>query len=393
MIAERAHTPYLRDAGTWLAFGLVLHFAFLQAALGAVLPYLRRELDVGYTAGSLHLTAFAVGSVFAALASQRVQAVGGRGAMVTLGVGGMAAGGLGLAVAPTLAGTLAASLLMGATGVWTIVGAHGSLADEHGQRRAVAIGEAGAAGSLGALSVPLVVAAGETTGVGWRLAPVVGIALGGLLAWRIRASGLREPTSEHGHDVRRSLPARGRLALFLVFSVVCAEWSVAFWGATFADDQVGLSAAAAVALSSAFFAAMLAGRLVVSVIARRVSAERVLAGALILALLGFPVLWSAESAVTAGAGLLLVGLGIACLFPLAAAITIAVTPGATTLATGRAFTAASAAVLSGPLVLGQLADAHGLRFAFGLVPLFLILAAAALAMLGRVPRPSVAFSQ
>ena len=219
---------------------------------------------------------------------------------------------------------------MGVTGTWTIVGAHGSLADEHGERRAVALGEAGAAGSFGALSVPLVVAAGETTGLGWRLAPAVGIALGGLLAWRIRSSGLREPLGELDRDARGSLPARGRVALFLVFAVVCAEWSVAFWGATFADDQVGLSAAAAVALSSAFFAAMLTGRLVVSVIARRVSAERVLAGALLLALLGFPVLWSAESAVTAGAGLLLVGLGIACLFPLAAAITIAGAPGRTT---------------------------------------------------------------
>ena len=355
-----------------------------------MLPYLRRELDIGYTAGSLHLTAFALGSVCAALTSRRVQGLGGRGGMVLFGVAGMATGGVGLAVAPTLAGTLAASLLMGVTGTWTIVGAHGSLADEHSERRAVALGEAGAAGSFGALSVPLVVAAGETTGLGWRLAPALGIALGGLLAWRIRSSGLHEPLSDHDRDARGSLPARGCVALFLVFAVVCAEWSVAFWGATFAHDQVGLSAATAVALSSAFFAAMLTGRLVVSVIARRVSAERVLAGALLLALLGFPVLWGAESAVTAGAGLLLVGLGIACLFPLAAAITIAGTPGRTTLATGRAFTAASAAVLSGPLILGQVADAQGLRFAFGLVPLFLVLAAAALATLTRLPRAAVA---
>ena len=202
--------PYRRDAGTWLAFGLVLHFAFLQAALGAVLPYLRRELDIGYTAGSLHLTAFALGSVFAALASRRVQAVTGRGGLVLLGVGGMAAGVLGLAIAPTLAGTLAASLLMGVSGTWTAVGAHGSLADEHGARRAIALGEAGAAGSLGALSVPLVVAAGEATGLGWRLAPAVGIALGGLLAWRIRSSGLREPMTRAGSR-RRGL-ADGPLA-------------------------------------------------------------------------------------------------------------------------------------------------------------------------------------
>lgn len=330
--------------------------------------------------------------MFAALASRRVQAITGRGGLVLLGVGGMAAGVFGLALAPALGGTLAASLLMGVTGTWTAVGAHGSLADEHGQRRAVALGEAGAAGSLGALSVPLVVAAGEASGLGWRLAPAVGIALGGLLVWRIRSSGLREPVTEQDRETRGSLPARARVALALVFSVVCAEWSVAFWGATFADDQVGLPAAVAVALSSAFFAAMLAGRLVVSAIARRLSAELLLAGALMLALVGFPVLWLAESAVTAGAGLIVVGLGIACLFPLAAAITIAVTPDRTTLATGRAFTAASAAVLSGPLALGQVADVHGLRFAFGLVPVFLVLAAAALAALVRLPRPAVALS-
>jgi Major Facilitator Superfamily len=121
------------------------------------------------------------------------------------------------------------------------------------------------------------------------------------------------------------MPTAARVALVLVFCVVCVEWSVGFWGATFADAQVGLSTDAAVTLSSAFFAAMLAGRLAGSALSRRIAADRLVAVGLSLALAGFPVLWLAEDALTAGAGLV-IGFGVAALFPLSAAITFAAAP-------------------------------------------------------------------
>lgn len=94
----------------------------------------------------------------------------------------------------------------------------------------------------------------------------------------------------------------------------------------------------------------------------------------------------AEDALTAGAGLVIIGFGVAALFPLSAAITFAAAPGLTTLASGRAVTAGSAAVLTAPLILGQLADAGGLRLAFGVVPVFLLMGAGSAC--GRDPAPA-----
>jgi fucose permease len=216
--------------------------------------------------------------------------------------------------------------------------------------------------------VPLIVAAGEATGFGWRLALGVGAVLCAFLALRARAAGVHEPEALSRVRSAGPMPTAARVALVLVFCVVCLEWSVGFWGATFADDQVGLSTDAAVTLSSVFFAAMLAGRLGGSALSRRIAADRLVAVGLSLALAGFPVLWLAEDALTAGAGLVIIGFGVAALFPLSAAITFAAAPGLTTLASGRAVTAGSAAVLTAPLILGQLADAGGLRLAFGVVP-------------------------
>jgi fucose permease len=387
-IDDRSPSPYVRDAGTWLAYGLVLQFGFLQAALGPIVPYLRRELDLGYTVASLHVAALALGSVAGAIASRRVELRAGRRVLVALGAAGMACGGVGLALAPTVAGTIAASLLMGLCGTLSLVGAQSALADRHGERRAVALGEANVAGSLGAFSVPLLVAAGQAAGLTWRLAVAVGALLGALLVWRVRATGVHGPSASAGASrAAGTLPGPARVALVLVFCVVCVEWSVGFWSASFVNEEVGLSTDVAVTVSSLFFAAMLAGRLAGSVLARRIAAERLVGAGLALALAGFPVLWIAESAPAAAAGLVLIGLGVSALFPLSAAITFAAAPGLTALASGRTVTAGAAAVLTAPFVLGQVADAGGLRLAFGVVPVFLVMGLAALALVTRRPAP------
>ena len=46
---------FRRDRLTWLAYALLAWFAYLQAAPGLVVPYLREELDIGYTTGGLHV--------------------------------------------------------------------------------------------------------------------------------------------------------------------------------------------------------------------------------------------------------------------------------------------------------------------------------------------------
>ena len=71
-----------RDRLTWLAYALLAWFAYLQAAPGLVVPYLRDELDIGYTTGGLHVAAFATGSILAGIAATRLEARLGRRALL-----------------------------------------------------------------------------------------------------------------------------------------------------------------------------------------------------------------------------------------------------------------------------------------------------------------------
>ena len=59
--------PFRRDRLTWVAYGMLAWFAYLQAAPGLVVPHLRDELHLSYSTGGLHVAAWAGGSVLAGL--------------------------------------------------------------------------------------------------------------------------------------------------------------------------------------------------------------------------------------------------------------------------------------------------------------------------------------
>ena len=85
---------FSRDRLTWIAYGLLAWFAYLQAAPGLVVSQLRDEFGLSHTVGGLHVAAFAAGSVVAGLVSGPSSA--GRAARAVLGVGGRDGGGRGL---------------------------------------------------------------------------------------------------------------------------------------------------------------------------------------------------------------------------------------------------------------------------------------------------------
>ncbi|NJL33581.1 MAG: hypothetical protein HC893_06600 [Chloroflexaceae bacterium] len=58
---QQPRTPLQRDGLTWLCYGMIAVFAFLQASLAAMLPWLRDELQMSYTLAGLHLSALAFG--------------------------------------------------------------------------------------------------------------------------------------------------------------------------------------------------------------------------------------------------------------------------------------------------------------------------------------------
>src|SRR3954451_21204495 len=89
-------TAFRRDRLTWLAYVALAWFAYLQAAPGLVVGYLREELDLSYSTGGLHVAAFAAGSMAAGLASARLERALGRRVLFWSASALMGAGALGL---------------------------------------------------------------------------------------------------------------------------------------------------------------------------------------------------------------------------------------------------------------------------------------------------------
>ena len=168
---------------------------------------------------------------------------------------------------------------------------------------------------------------------------------------------------------------------------VASEWCVAYWGADFLADGTGLTRPAAATSLTAFFAAMLLGRIASSRLARVLSPAALLAATLCLALVGFPLFWFSPGSALTLIGLFITGLGIGGVYPLGVSAAIAEADN-TDAAAARLAVGGGGAILVAPLVLGALADRFGIGSAFGIV-IPMLLAALSLALVaGRRDRQS-----
>ena len=121
---------------------MLAYFAYLQASLGPLMPFLRDELSLSYTAAGLHLSAFAAGMIMAGSLGDRLAQRLGRRVLFWGGALGMAAGTLLLVAGRQAAATVGGVLVMGSLGSLLLVVVQATLSDRHGDQRAVALTEA-----------------------------------------------------------------------------------------------------------------------------------------------------------------------------------------------------------------------------------------------------------
>jgi fucose permease len=367
---------FRRDRLTWLAYALLAWFAYLQAAPGLVVPYLREELDIGYTTGGLHVAAFATGSLFAGFLATALEARLGRRAVLWGAALLMSLGFALLTLGRVPALTIGALLVGGSGGGLVLITVQAILADHHSRFRAVALTEANAAASAAYVVLVGALSLAAAVGLGWRAALLASFAAPLLAYVRTRELPIAAPHETHA--------AAGRLsgifyvAAAMMFCTVAAEWCITAWGASFAEEAADVGADTAVALMFGYFGGVLIGRVTGSRLARRHPAPRLLGIALGVAALGFAALWPAGSPAQTVAGLAIIGLGLGNLFPFALAVAVALAPERAQLASSRAVLAGSAAVLLAPLTIGALADATSITSALLVVPVMLALAATAL---------------
>jgi MFS family permease len=379
-------SDFRRDRLTWVVYGMLAWFAYLQAAPGLVVVHLRAEFGLSYAVGGMHVAAFAAGSMVAGGISARLERALGRRRLFWSAAVVMGTGAAGLTAGRVAAVTIGAVLVMGVGGGLLLATVQAALADHHGERRAVALAEANVAASVAYLALAGALTLSAALHAGWRVALLVALVIPPLAWWTNRTLAIEAPPP--ADVVRGRLPGVFWIATAVLFCVTAAEWCVTAWGSTFVADATGVSTDVAVGLMTGYFGGVVVGRTLGSRLARRREPALLLALALAVTAAGFAVFWPATHPGQALVGLSLLGLGLGNLFPMSVAVAVALAPGRAALASSRAVAVTSLAVLLAPFTVGTLADATSLRAALGIVPVALVLAAVGLA-LARRARPPV----
>jgi predicted MFS family arabinose efflux permease len=378
MITRTAPTPFIRDRFTWLAYLMLGYFAYLQAGLGPVMPFLRAELHLSYTVASLHFSALAAGAIVSGLVADGLAARLGRRFVFWSGAAGMALGAVLLTLGRVVGVTVAAAFFMGTAGSLLLIMIQAALSDRHGSLRAIAFTESNVMASLSATLVPLIVGGFHAARIGWRGGVLVSVLAAVLIGWRFRdvklPPGRRERVGGPGEPVGGRLPGRYWAFWLVLFLSVSAEWTMVYWGADFLENSVGLERSLAASLLSVFLLAMFCGRLVGSYLTRRMAATTILLAALLVALTGFFLFWLSTAAILNLAGFFITGLGVANLFPLTLSAATDQAPDLADKASARVSLGGGLAIFSAPFALGFLADRFGIHSAFGATAVLLLLA-------------------
>ena len=360
--------PRLRVAVAVL-FGLD---GFVFGSWAARVPDVSAATGADHTALGLALLCLSLG----ALASMQLTAAVCRriGTGATSAVAGIAASICAVlpGLAPTVPALCAALLVFGATTGAINVAANsvGVLVEARAGRPVLSGLHAAfsAGGLLGAMVGGL---ASAVVGVAPHL---IGVAVAGLavMAWAapvLVASDAECPGPDRRAAPGGTVPGRRPTGVLLLLGAVAGataygEGALSDWGALHLREQVHASPALAAAGYAGFSSAMAVGRLAGSRLVLAVGERRLVIGGALLAAIGALAAVTTSSLPVALAGFVVVGLGLANVFPLAIARAGALGgPSGVALATTVGYTG----LLGGPPVIGLLAQHAGLPTALSTV--------------------------
>jgi MFS family permease len=248
--------------------------------------------------------------------------------------------------------------------------------------------------SLGGLAGALLGGAvASVLGVGAHLALVAAAGLF-VSAWALPALlGARRGTADPGAARLPDRTARRPTAVLVVLGAIAGctafgEGALTDWGALLLREHLGAPATVAAAGYAGFSLAMAAGRLAGGRLVLALGERCLLVGGAVLAAAGATAAVTTSSLAVALAGFVLVGLGLANVFPLAIA-RAGLLGGARGIA--LATTVGYTGLLGGPPAIGLLAESAGLPLAVGSVAVLALVAAVLVLTVSgervRMPRP------
>jgi MFS family permease len=307
-----------------------------------------------------------VGVSFAAIARRlpRAALLWGSAAAATAGAGLFTA-------AHSIALTLLGAAVLGFAGTTMLTCIQAILSDRHGERRDRALTEANVGAAACAVLAPLLLGLCQATPAGWRVVLGLPVLVLTALYLRYRHQPLPAAPAERRTGGRARLPLSCWLLATLVAVGIAVEFCVIYFGAELLTSA-GLRTAQATTAMSAFYLGILGGRVGGTWLTRRAGrSARLLCVSLAITAAGFLLFWLAGLPVLAVAGLFFCGLGVANLYPLSLALTLAAAPGNGDTANARTQLLGGVFVIAAPYLLGSLADHLGLHAAFTIEPMLI----------------------
>jgi fucose permease len=390
--------PYRRDTITLFLLATTAMHRSVFHSMGAVMPALRKDLDISATLTNAHVSAIALGMMGMGLVADRVATRIGRRPAVWIGMVGIVFGMVLLALAPVVWLTLPIALLfIGALGSLVLALTPAALSDHQGEHRAVALSESSLVSSIIGGIVPATVGLSQRLGFGWGGATVVPVAILGAMAAKFRTTPVPEAIQRPDQPQSAQPLSRGFWAFWLTLVFTDSFEFGLIFGAAVLLEYRGMSQASAATALSVLFWGMIVGRFAGSRLVRRVAPIRLLRFTFALAAIGTVAHWLSPVLVLSVIGLFLAGIGISNLYPLTTSIGLQAAEFNSSAAGSRLSLASGISMLVAPLLFGVLTDLADIRVAFAVEPIFLLLAVGAAAYGARwltrsAPAPVEAFA-
>jgi MFS transporter, FHS family, glucose/mannose:H+ symporter len=347
-------------------------FGIVMAVLGTLfgLPEMRTRLQIDLAQqGNLFLLLY-VGILFATLvAGPAIDFIGNKLILIVSAVL-VAAGMLAFAFAHSFASSAIPALLLGCGGGGLNTSTNALVSDLYHERRGPMLNVLGIFYGVGALCIPLL-AATITARFSIAAQLFCSAALAAVCAVLFLTLSFPPAAATQSFSWREAMKVArypGVLVLgFLLFCQSGNEASIAGWTSTYAGEA-GFPARTATFILAGYWAALMAGRLVVAQLLKSVRKEPLVFASGMGALLGAALLLSNRSEIMLGLGVLVLGLSYAGVFPTTLAVAGDDYRKFAGTAFGLIFGIALLGGMSFPWLVGQVSQSWGVRYGM-MVPL------------------------
>lgn len=366
-----------RGRSTWLLYLATVCWGWTVYAFGPSVPLLGEEAGYSAALTGLHGTGLAMGGLAAGVLQDRlVRTLTRRGVLYC---GGLTLC-VGIAVITTgsvVSVTLLGALLVGLGGSLVVNVGSAALMQMHGARGSSALSEANSLAAFAGALAPLLIASSVAAGFGWRVGLIVVVPALLMLGVIFRSTPVPSAAaSAAGRLPRLRPPFWWTWAAFV--GLIGVEFSISIWGSVLVAERADAPLRSATFTLTAFVLGIAVGRAVGSRLALRIGNGRLLLAAIVVAFVGWFVVWTSGALVVGAVGMLIAGLGVSLHFPLGMSRMLSFADGQGDRATGLAAVGAGVSIGLAPFALGWLADRVGIEGAFIVVPVLLGFATLAL---------------